>query len=198
MDLGGPVGESGAARRDDVVEFVERGNMPIDDRLVDQGPQRLGGLKFRAVGRQEDKPDAVGHGKAWLAMPSGIVEHENDDPVASRAGLLGEEAQQRLKERLRHAVGHVPKALAGGRRHEGGDIEPFEAMMTVGGRPFADGRPDAADHRLEPDPVFVGREGLDRRIGAPRRLLGDDLGQFFLKASCSSAVADFGLRGRGF
>ena len=46
--------------------------------------------------------------------------------------------------------------------------------------------------------MLVGREGLDRRVGMARGFLGDDLDKFFLKASCSSGVAAFGLRGRGF
>ncbi len=35
-----------AARGDDGAEFVERGDMPIDDRLVHQGPEMFRGLEF--------------------------------------------------------------------------------------------------------------------------------------------------------
>jgi hypothetical protein len=70
-------------------------------------------------------------------------------------------------------------------------------MVSVSDRPLADRRPDPTGHRLQAEPVLVGREGLDRRVGMARRFLGDDFGEF-LKASCSSAVAAFGLRGRGF
>ncbi len=46
--------------------------------------------------------------------------------------------------------------------------------------------------------MFVGCErfGRDARMGFG--FFGDDLGDFFLKASRSSALAAFGLRGRGF
>ena len=71
-------------------------------------------------------------------------------------------------------------------------------MVAVRDRPLADRRPDPAAHRLQAEPVFVGGEGLDRRVGMARRFLGDNLGEFFLKASSSSSVAAFGLRGRGF
>ena len=70
--------------------------------------------------------------------------------------------------------------------------------MAVRDRPLADRRPDPAGHRLQAEPVFVGRESLDRRIGVARGLLADDFGKVFLKSSCSAGVAAFGLRGRGF
>ena len=34
------------ARGDDGAEFVELGDMPIDDRLVHQGPEMFRGLEF--------------------------------------------------------------------------------------------------------------------------------------------------------
>ena len=62
-------------------------------------------------------------------------------------------------------------------------------MMAVRDRPLADRRPDPTGHRLQAEPALVGREDLDRRAGMARRFLGDDFGEFFLKASCSSGVA---------
>jgi len=56
----------------------------------------------------------------------------------------------------------------------------------VGDRPLADRRPDPTGHRLQAEPVLVGREGLDRRVGMARRFLGDDFGELFLKASCGA------------
>jgi hypothetical protein len=38
--------ELAAARGDDGAEFVERGEGPIDNRLIHQWPERLGGLEF--------------------------------------------------------------------------------------------------------------------------------------------------------
>jgi hypothetical protein len=131
-------------------------------------------------------------------MPTGVIEDENNDPVAPRAGLLGEGRQQRLEERLRHAVGDVPEAFAGRWRDEGGNIQPLEAMMAGGDRARADRRPNPAHDRFQAQPVFVGREGFDGDARMSLRLFGDDLGDFFLNSSCSAWLAAFGLRGRGF
>jgi len=131
-------------------------------------------------------------------MPAGVVEHENNDAVTAGAGFLGESRQQGLEERFRDAVRDVPEAFAGRRRNESGDIEPFEAMMAGGDRALADRRPDAPQHRLQAEAMFVRREGFDGDARVALGFFGDGLGEFFLKASCCSGVAAFGWRGRGF
>ena len=191
-------GEGCAASADDLVERFEVGDVVVDDGFVDEFPERLGRLEFWRIGRQEDVPDAFWDLEVCWSMPTGVVEHENDDPLAACASFFGKQAQQRLEEGLGYAVRDVPEALTGCRRNERRHVEPFEAMMAVRDRPLADRRPDPAGHRLQAEPVLVGRERLDRRIGVARRLLDDDVGHFFLKMSCSSGVAAFGLRGRGF
>ena len=45
-------------------------------------------------------------------MPTGVVEDENDDPIATGPGFFGEGGQQRFEERLRDAVGNIPEAFA--------------------------------------------------------------------------------------
>ena len=131
-------------------------------------------------------------------MPPGVVEHENNDAVAAGAGFLRERRQQFLEERLGDAVGNVPETFAGRGRDEGRDIEPFEAVMSQRDRPRADGRPDPAHDRLQAEPVLVGGESFDGDARMSLRFFGDDLGDFFLNASCSASLAAFGLRGRGF
>ena len=49
--------ELATALGDDGAEVVERGDMPIGDRLIHQRPEMLGGLEFRRIGRQEDQAD---------------------------------------------------------------------------------------------------------------------------------------------
>ena len=171
--------------------------MLVEDGLVDDLPQMFGGLKFRRVGGQEDEPDSLGNLQVGLSVPAGVVEDENDDAVAPGSGLFGEGRQQRFEERLRDAVGNVPETFAGRGRDEGRDIEPFKAMMTMSDGAHAYRRPDAARDRLQPEPMLVGREGFDRKVRMRLRLLGDDVGKFFLKLSCSASLAAFGLRGRG-
>ena len=65
-------GEDGATRGDDVVEGFEVGNMFVDDGLVDEGPQRFGGLHFRGVGGLEDEMETFRHDEAGFAVPAGV------------------------------------------------------------------------------------------------------------------------------
>lgn len=96
-----------------------------------------------------------------------------------------------------YAVADVPMALAGGRRHEGGDVEPLVAVMAEGGRPLPAWSPDPADDRLQPDAVLVRAEEGDGSSGVARLFLGEGVGEFFLNATCSSGPAAAGFLGRG-
>lgn len=181
------VAEGDAALGDDGVEFGEAFEMAVDDGLVDMGPESFGGLQFGGVGRQEDEADAFGDGER-LGVPAGAVEDEDDDPVASGARLAGEEREGVLEELL---------VDAGGGRDEGGDVEPFEAVVAAGDRALATRRPDPPQDRLQPDAVLVGGEDLDCRLGMALGLLGDGLREPFLNASCASGVAAPACCGRG-
>jgi len=139
----------------------------------------FGRLHLGGVGGLKDEADAVGNDEPGFAVPTCVVEDENDDSLAPCAGFLGKHAQQRLEERLGYAVRDVPEAFAGSWRNERRHVEPFKAMVAVRDRPLPDRRPDPAGYRLQSEPMFVGRECLDWRIGVARRLLGDDVGHFF-------------------
>src|ERR1039458_8559242 len=80
-------GEGGASRRDDLFKRLEGGDVLVDDGLVDQRPQRLGRLHFRGVGGLEDEPNAVGNDEAGFAVPAGVVERQDDAPLAPGAGF---------------------------------------------------------------------------------------------------------------
>lgn len=190
------VGQGHAPVGDDGVEVIERLEVAVDDGFVDMDPEGFGGLQLGGVGRQEDEPDALGHGERQ-GVVSGAVKDEDDDPVAAGAGLAGEEGEGALEELLADAGPEIPEALAGGGRYEGGDVEPFEAVVAAGDRTLAPGRPDPTQDRLQADPVLVGGEGLDRRAGMARRFLRDDVGKLFLNAACSSGDAASAWRGRG-
>lgn len=185
------------ARGDDGAEFVERGNMPIDDGLVDQGPEMLSRLKLGRIGRQEDEADPVRDGQALGSVPARIVEHKDDAALAPGAGLAGEGGKQGGKEGLGEAGAEIPERLAAGRLHEGGEVEPLVTVVAQRNRSLADGRPDPAPDRLQPEPVLVLRPDLDRAVGM-RRFGGSDSGvEPPLKAVRCSGVAARGCRGRG-
>src|SRR3954471_2443244 len=189
--------EGDAALGDRTVEVLDRAEVLVGERLVEHRPEALGRLELGAVGRQVDEPDALGDGQPGLRVPAGVVEDEDDDPVATGPGLAGEEGEERLEERLRHPVRQVPEHLARGRLHEGGHVEPLEAVVAGCARSLAPRRPDAAEDRLQPDAVLVGGEDLDDLARMLLGLLGEDGGELSLNASCSSAVARAGCSGRG-
>lgn len=115
--LAASVGES----RVDVGEGVEA---TVDDRFVDEGPQPFGGLKLRRVWRQEDEPHPVRDRKACFAMPSSVIEDENDAALSSGADGFGEIGEQFLEEWFADAIGQTPDRLPVRRLDEGCDVEP--------------------------------------------------------------------------
>ncbi len=191
------VGKGGASLTDDVVEFLNRRDMFVDDWLVDQRPQGFGRLQFGSVGRQEDQSHAVWNIEPRFSVPAGVVENEHDGSISASSSLSRKSFEQRREERFRHAVVHIPKGFTARRRDEGGHVEPIETMMTRRDRSFADARPDAARHRLQAEPVFVAGEDLDRPLGMLVRFFGDGVFEAFLKIAVSSGVADLGFFGRG-
>src|SRR3954465_6095744 len=189
--------EGDAALGDRTVEVLDRAEVLVGERLVEHRPEALGRLELGAVGRQVDEPDALGDGQPGLRVPAGVVEDEDDDPVATGPGLAGEEGEERLEERLQHPVRQVPEHLARGRLHEGDHVEPLEAVVAGRARALAFRRPDAAEDRLRPDAVLVRGEDFGDLARMLLRLFGEDGGELFLNASCSSAVARAGCSGRG-
>src|SRR4051794_1555873 len=173
--------EGDAALGDRTVEVLDRAEVLVGERLVEHRPEAFGRLQLGAVGRQVDEPDALGDGQPRLRVPARVVEDEDDDPVATGAGLAGEEGEERLEDRLRHPVRQVPEDLARGRLHEGGHVEPLEAVMAGRARSLAFRRPDAAEDRLQPDAVLVGGEDVDDLARMLLGLLGEDGGELFLR-----------------
>src|SRR5690349_2820154 len=173
--------EGDAALGDRTVEVLDRAEVLVGERLVGHRPEALGRPELGAVGRQVDEPDALGDGQPGLRVPAGVVEDEDDDPVATGAGLAGEEGEERLEERLRHPVRQVPEDLARGRLHDGDHVEPLEAVVAGRARSLAPGRPDAAKDRLQPDAVLVRGEDFDGLARVLPRLFGEDGGELFLR-----------------
>ena len=140
--------EKAASRGHCSIEIVDRIEVFVGERLIDEGPKVLGRLQFRAVGRLIDEPDTVGKRQIFRSVPTRIVELEHDGAVASGAGLTRKSFEQLCEEGFVDAVRQIPDGLSARRRNEGGDVEPFVAVMTERDRPLADRRPDLAMDRL--------------------------------------------------
>lgn len=125
------------------VQVIDCLEVFVDERLVDQRPQVLGGLQLGTIGRLVDQADTVWNGQVFRPVPAGIIEDENDDALAAGTGLAREGFEQFGKERLVDAIRQVPDRFSARRRDKGGEVEPFIAVMAERNRPLADGCPDA-------------------------------------------------------
>jgi hypothetical protein len=92
--------EIGAAGELDVFALLDRGEMPIDQARVGEGPEMLGRLQLWGVGGQEEQMDMLGHPQAHPGrFPAGTVKDQDDLFVRASADLPGELGQLHRKER---------------------------------------------------------------------------------------------------
>src|SRR3954464_12687185 len=106
--------ENATALGHDVLELSKRREVLVGEWLIQNRPEVFGGLEVGGVRGQEDGPDPVRGSQVGGRVPTGIVELQYNDPLASRPGLARKQSQQRGKERLRHPVRDVPEGLARG------------------------------------------------------------------------------------
>ena len=104
--------ENATALGDDVLEIGQGLEVTVDQRLIQNRPEVLGGLKLGRVRGQVDGPDPVRDNQVRFGVPAGAVEPEHDDTIPSRPSLTRKQRQQRGKEWLRDAVRDVPEHLA--------------------------------------------------------------------------------------
>ena len=170
------LGEGNALVGDFVFQLLDRRDVLVDDRLVDERPEGFGGLRLWTVGRQINQANASGDRQAGCAMPSGIVKHKQDDASNTGFGFARERFEQRLEEWFRYAVGKIPEGFTGGRRCESRDIEPIEPMMAMRDRTLADGSPSSpspmqswVNTKIVGSPITA-----DSRMGWPRIVTEDE------------------------
>src|SRR5215213_6749642 len=85
----------------------------VRERLIEDGPEVLGGLKLGRGPGQVDEPDPIRHDQVRRGVPAGVVEPEHEDALPSRPSLARKPRQKRGEERLGDAVRYVPEGLAG-------------------------------------------------------------------------------------
>ena len=77
--LRGPFGEDDTLLGDFCVEFLDACDVRVDDRLVDERPKGFGRLQLGTIGRQMNKANTIRNFQIGRAVPSCIIEHEQDD-----------------------------------------------------------------------------------------------------------------------
>src|SRR3954468_4119977 len=84
----------------------------VGERLIQNGPEVLGGLKLGRVRGQVGEPEALRHDQVGCGVPAGAVESKHDEAIPSRPGLTGKQGQEPCEERLGHPVRCIPERLA--------------------------------------------------------------------------------------
>jgi hypothetical protein len=191
------MGEGDAALAHGFVEVFNSLEVAVDEWLVDEGPQMLGGLQLGTVGGLEYEPDAVWNDEVLGPMPASIVELQHNAPLAPRTDRPGEVGEHELEVCLADVVGDVPHRLARRRLDEARHVEPLEAVMTDRHGALTNRRPYTARDRLQADAMLVRGPDLDRRARMLAPLLRSGASELFLSAARSSSVAAAGWRGRG-
>ena len=79
--------ENPATVCDRAFQISEGLEVPVGERLIQDGPEVLGGLKLGRVAGQVDQPEALGHDQVRCDVPAGVVEPEHDAPPARRPGF---------------------------------------------------------------------------------------------------------------
>lgn len=124
------LGKGDAAIADRLVKARDCREAAVGERLVDERPQMLGRLQFRAVGGLEDEADAVGRGQVLGAVPASIVKLKHDALPRSGADRLGEISENELEHLFADGVADAPHRPAARRLDEPGHIKPLETMMA--------------------------------------------------------------------
>src|SRR4051794_41826498 len=85
---------------DGAFEIGEGVEVLVGERLVEDGPEVLGGLKLGRVAGQVDEPDPIPHDQVRRSVPARVVEPEQEDAPASPPGFAGKKRQKRGKKRV--------------------------------------------------------------------------------------------------
>jgi hypothetical protein len=149
----------------DVFEVAEVAEDAIGGGFSEQWPQGFNRLQFRR-GRRQKVQDHVGrHLQLLGAMPTGVVENDDENLFSFRIGPGGE-----LGQRLAHQIGadtrqEQPKQSAGLRFGETINIQPVVLGLPVARRSMTAQPPGASAGWLQTQARFVfgpNRDGFSR------------------------------------
>src|SRR4051794_15912982 len=82
---------------DRAIQIGKSRKVAVRERLIENGPEVLGGLKLGGVWGQVNEPDPLRNSQVRLSVPTGVVELKHDDALPSRPGLTRKQRQQRGK-----------------------------------------------------------------------------------------------------
>jgi len=194
--LGLPL-ESVAVVRHRVFEIVEGREVLIDERLVAERPQMLGGLQFGRVGRQGDPMEAFRDLDLRAGLVTGLIKDQDDALALAGADGAGEIVAGDAHDRGIDAGGKLPLLAPRGRMDETEHVEPLKAVLHArdGTRSLA--CPGLPEERFAAHSMFVGGPYLDRRLRIRRPDRRHLLAQRVFLDACCAATSAVACRGRG-
>jgi hypothetical protein len=157
--------EGGAVGELDVFQLLDAREMPIHQTAIGQRPEMLSGLEFGRVRRQKEQVDVVGHAQLDAGVPAGPIEHEDDLLARTSADLAGELRQLHLKHGDADGGGQMEERPARGGMDKADEVAPGEAVLDGSDGPLPNGRPDAAQERLQANAMLIGGPEFDRGAG---------------------------------
>src|SRR3954454_10491786 len=89
---------------DRAFQIGEGRKVAVRERLIQNGPEVLGGLKLRGVRGRVSEPDPIWHAQVGCGVPAGAVEPEHEAAIPSGPRLAGKQGQEPCEERLVDAV----------------------------------------------------------------------------------------------
>ena len=99
-------GKGDAAFADTLFEILDRLEVGIDQRLVNERPKVFGGLQLGTMRRPKHEPDAIRYSQVFWPMPSGAIELKDDPLVCASARRFGEVQKNALEQLLSGALPH--------------------------------------------------------------------------------------------
>jgi hypothetical protein len=156
-DAVGSLLQGGALRELGVFEVLSRDEVAVDEHVIGEGSEMLGGLQLRRIRRQEELVDVVGHLESLAGMPARTIQDQNDLLAGAGADRRGEGDQLDFEERDADRGGEMEERVARGGMDETHEVAPGEAVAHDGGGSVPFGRPHPPPQRLEPNAMLVGR-----------------------------------------
>lgn len=144
-----------AALGQNVFELVEVGDELVGECFVDERPEPLGGLKLGAVGRLEDKLDALGDDEFGAGVPPRLIQHQQDLFVRPRTDATRKILQDHLEGCCVDAGDEKELHTSTLGMHKTIDVHPFVAAILENVRSLTARCPDTAEDRLEPHALLV-------------------------------------------
>jgi hypothetical protein len=125
-----------------LLQFLDRGEMLVDEHRIGQWPQVFGWLELGRIRREEEQMHMLGDLQAHTAMPAGSVKHQDNLLLGAGSGGTSKRRQLGFKERDGDTSRQMKESATRGGMHKPHDIAPGKAMLHDGDGSLANGRPD--------------------------------------------------------